>query len=135
CAGGVDRGDHIVVSVFVAFSPAQKKAMGAGGVGIDPHNIAFGVDPKGPGEGSTGDVERSERIVVSVVVAFSPAQKKAMGACGVAIDPHDIAFGVDPKGLGERSPGDVDRSERIVVSVVVAHSPAQKKAMGACGVA
>src|SRR6266508_2275962 len=131
----VDRSERIVVSVVVAFSPAQKKAMGACGVAIDAHNIAFGVDPKGLGEGSTGDVDRSERIVVSVVVAFSPAQKKAMDACGVAIEPHNIAFGVDPKSLGEGSTGDVDRSERIVVSVVVAFSPAQKKAMSACGVA
>src|SRR6266581_941134 len=103
------------LAVFVAFSPAQKKAMGSCGVAIDPHNIAFGVDPKGPGEGSTGDVDRSERIVVCVVVAFSPAQKKAMGACGVVIDPHNTAFGVDPKGLGGGSTGDIDGGETVVV--------------------
>src|SRR2546428_401273 len=115
-AWDVDRSERIFVSVVVAFSPAQKKAMGACGVAIDPHNIAFGVDPKGLGEGSTGDVDRSERTL---------AQKKTMQACGVKVAPHDVAFGVDPKGLGEGSTGDLDGGER---------TPAQKKTMEACGV-
>src|SRR5258708_6548412 len=95
----------IFVSVFVAFSPAQKKAMGACGVAIDPHNVAFGVDPKGLGEGSTGDVDRGERAL---------AQQKTMQAGGVRVVPHDVAFGVDPKGLGEGSTGDIDGGERTI---------------------
>src|SRR5260370_2130588 len=77
--------------------------MGACGVAIDPHNIAFGVDPKGLGEGSTGDVDGGERAL---------AQQKAMAAerrCARAS--HDVASGVDPKRLGEGSTGDVDGGE------------------------
>src|SRR5258708_9228424 len=79
-------------------------------------DLAFGVDPRGLGEGTTGDVDRGERAL---------AQQKAMQAGGVRIVPHDVAFGVDPKRLGEGSAGDVDGGERTI---------AQKKTMEAFGV-
>src|SRR5882724_12889394 len=86
--------------------------MPACGVLVEPHNVAVEVDPKGLGFESTGDFQDGECAV---------AQQK-----GVAMDrkkevPHDVALGVDARGLSEDSRlGDVNGGERAL---------AQQKAM------
>src|SRR5713101_189388 len=91
--------------------------MVAAGV-VEPHDVAFGVDPLGNGGGkSTGDVDGGECAIF--------AQQKAMDVW-VEVEPHDVAFGVDPKGHGAVSTANVDSGETVFLFLFLCKTTADR---------
>ena len=105
-ARNVDR----EVPLSVVGSMMQEAVRGAGGVLVDPHDVAEVVDPLGVGEDGSGDVDRGEARGITGALM----DEAVVGRAGrrVLIVSHDGVGVVDAKGPRERRAGDVERHGR-----------------------
>src|SRR2546426_925139 len=96
----------------------QQKAMAHTGTKVPSHDVAAIVDIDRRGDGSAGEINRSET---------APAQQKAMGYAGARVKSPNFAASVDRPGLGGFSAGEINRGEGGALSKYVQCS-AQREA-------
>src|SRR5437667_347035 len=87
-----------------------------GAIGIKSHDLITVIDPPGLGGPGPRNIDGFEA---------TPSDQKGMFPRGIGITPHDLAPGIDAKGISARGVGDINDGKGISVSLGLMRSAAE----------